>query len=211
MTGFLPCRITWRAVAGRARRLAAPWLAALACVIAAPAPAAGGAGGDDGRSTAPVAIGSPAWEALMDLPWRDRDALHLAVPALLCDWHQPELADRLQSAMLLAQLRMAAGLQPLPAETARVGGSWRPDDPPVDVDDLQEAWRVALVRGLDVTPAKTPPPPMGAREAGALPGLPGFWRVDDEGHVAVMARLDNRSPMRLSPGSSGARLTWRGA
>jgi hypothetical protein len=180
---------------------------ALSLGLAAPASAALLDGGL--HAQAPVTPGSPAWTELMALPLRDHDALALPAADVLQAWKRPEDAGRLRRAMLLAQLRIATGAQPLPPEDARLGSLWSPAAPLPSVDALHDAWAAALQRGLEVAPAPQPPD-AGAIEPRAVPGLPGWWRVDEAGHTRVLMTVTNRAPVRLAPGRSAVRVSWSG-
>jgi hypothetical protein len=198
------------AIRARVIRAALPLLLGAASL----APAAHAAGDsspaeDATRATAPVRIGSPAWIALMDLPLRDHDALQLPAADVLTRWQRPDEGDRLRRAGMLAQLRIASGTRPPPDEGVRLATLWTEPMPRVPVDDLQEAWQAALQHGLSVTP-RADDPSGGAYAARRIADVPGFWRMDEAGHVAVLAAVRNDAPVRLAPGEAEARASWDG-
>ena len=165
-------------------------------------------GADDAtRAADPVRVGSPAWSDLLALPLRDHDALQLPAADVLARWQRPDEGDRLRRAAMLAQLRIARGAMPLPNDDARLATLWTEPMPRVPVDDLQEAWQAALQQGLSVTP-RGDDPSGGAYVARSIPDVPGFWRMDEVGHVAVLAAVRNEAPVRLAPGEAEARASW---
>ncbi|MFL6681716.1 MAG: hypothetical protein ACJ8IK_25485 [Burkholderiaceae bacterium] len=176
------------------------------------APAAHAAGhpsgaGDATRAAAPVRVGSPAWNDLLALPLLDHDALQLPAADVLARWQRPDESDRLRRAVMLAQLRIAGGAMPLPNDGAGLATLWTEPMPRVPVDDLYEAWQAALQRGLSVTPREDDPSG-GAYAARRIPDVSGFWRMDEAGHVAVLAAVRNETPVRLAPGEAEARASW---
>jgi len=144
----------------------------LACLLAALLALAVPASARTARDE-PVAIGGPAWQALMARPAADAETTAFYAADLLAAWHRPAEADTLRRALLARHLRAAGGEAVTPAT-------------------LDEVWRAGTVAPGELTAlhAKAAQRQPGASWAGLAP-------ASDEAVRHLVERIGNRPPPDL--------------